>query len=182
MNLANNITLLRILLVPVFVACLIYYLPERETLRYAALGIFLFACVTDAVDGWLARRLGQKTVLGSYIDPIADKLLLLSGFFSLSYMVHLPQAMRIPAWLTIAVITRDAIILIGSVIIFITTGRLKAEPLFIGKVTTVFQMLTLLAALCLLPASAQLLFFAATFVLTVASGIVYLRTGGRMLP
>lgn len=180
-NLANNLTILRILLVPLFVGSLIYYAPERDYLSLTALWIAIVACATDAVDGWVARRLNQKTVVGSYIDPIADKLLLLSGFFSLSFMTHLPDTMRIPAWVAITVITRDVVILMGAIIIFITTGRLKAEPLFIGKSTTAIQMGTMLASLAQFPMPIQMCLFTLTVVLTVISGIRYFRMGSLLL-
>lgn len=181
MNLANNLSLLRILLVPGFITALLYYSPERSYLKYLALTVFLLACATDALDGWIARKLGEVTQLGSYIDPIADKLLLLSGFVSLTFMTNLPPAMGIPAWVTIPIITRDALILIGSTIIFITTGALKAEPLFIGKATTVLQMVTLFAALAEVDFRAQTALHAVTFFFTVLSGARYVRMGGRMV-
>jgi cardiolipin synthase len=181
MNLATQITVLRILLAPLFVSLLLYYGPGRERLLFLSQIVFITACVSDGVDGYLARKLDQKTVLGSYLDPIADKLLLLSGFLSLSFMAHLPQAVRIPAWVTIPVLTRDLIILIGSAMIFLTTGKLTAEPLFIGKVTTLCQMATLFVTLLAAPEAAKMALFGMTVLLTVASGIGYLRMGGRLL-
>lgn len=161
--------------------CLFYYTSGRTWLGPAGLGIFVFACFTDAADGFLARKLDQVTAFGTYIDPIADKLLLMTGFFSLSFMNHLPDSMRIPAWVTIPVATRELIILIGSSIIFVTTGRLRAEPLFIGKATTVFQMMAIFTSFVALPSIAEMPIFAATVALTLASGALYVRMGGRML-
>ena len=181
MNLANHFSVSRILLVPLFVISLMYYSPERHWLHDLSISVFILACVTDGVDGYLARTLKQKTVLGSYLDPVADKLLLLSGFLSLSLMGHLPVSMRIPAWVAIPVIARDVIILIGSIMVYLTTGKLKAEPLFIGKVTTVFQMLTLFIALLSSPEDIRLLFFIMTVALTILSGMGYVRMGGRLL-
>jgi len=181
MNLANQITVLRILLTPLFVSLLLYYSPGREQFHFFSIVVFIAACLSDAVDGYLARRLGQTTLLGSYLDPVADKLLLLSGFLSLSFMSHLPEAIRIPAWVTIPVLTREFIILIGSAMIFLTTGKLTAEPLFIGKVTTLCQMAALFIALLAAPETVRNVFFGATVGLTVASGIGYLRMGGRLL-
>ncbi len=180
MNIANHLSVLRILLVPVFISSLLYYSPDRAYFHQVSIFIFILACMTDGVDGYLARKLDLKTALGSYLDPIADKLLLLSGFLSLSFMSHLPAAMRIPAWVTIPVITRDAVILIGSFIIFLTTGNLKAEPLFIGKLTTVFQMICLFLALWPAPALLQLIFFIGVVMLTLISGIQYIKIGGRL--
>ena len=181
MNLANQITLVRIFLVPVFLGALIYYSPEKSYLLFVSISVFLLACMTDAVDGYLARRLHQKTTLGSYIDPMADKLLLVSGFLSLSFMNHLPASTRIPAWVTIPVITRDALILVGALMIFLTTGKLKAQPLPVGKATTVSQMVTLFLSLISAAPSIQLFFFVATVGLTILSGVFYLRLGGKIL-
>lgn len=181
MNLANRITILRILLAPLFLGALIYLSPERSYLQTLSILVFLLACTTDAMDGYLARRLDQKTVLGSYIDPLADKLLLLSGFLALSFMSHLPASMHIPAWTTIVVITRDVVILIGSIVIFLTTGRLKPQPLRIGKATTVSQMCTLLVSLLSAPVLIQRSFCVMTVVLTVASGLAYIKIGGRLM-
>ena len=180
MNLANRLTVLRILLVPVFIALLLYFSPERAFLHLWAVGVYLLACLTDAVDGYLARRLGQTTTLGSYIDPIADKLLLLSGYCSLSLMPNIPAAMHVPAWVTLAVISRDVVILVGAVTVFIATGSLKPQPLWVSKVTTVVQMTALLFSLLALPWSVRLSLYALTVCLTLVSGIAYIRLGARL--
>ncbi len=181
MNLANNLTVLRILFTPVFVTSLVYFSPERPYLHAVSLVVFGLACLTDALDGTLARKLNQVTAFGAYLDPIADKLLLLSGFLSLSFMSHLPDGMRIPAWVTISVVARDIVIILGATTIFITTGALKAKPLFIGKITTVFQMFTLFLALTMSPAPFLTVFFFATVFLNIASGIQYIRLGGKIV-
>lgn len=181
MNIANQLSVLRMILVPIFVGALLYYSPERSYCYPLILGAFLLACLTDGVDGYLARKLNEKTVLGSYIDPIADKLLLLSGFLSLSFMEHLPARMRIPAWLTIPIIARDVIILIGSTLVFLTTGKLTARPLFIGKLTTVLQMASLFVALTPFPHGFKILLFIVTLCFTLLSGLRYIRMGGRLI-
>ena len=181
MNLANNLTLLRILLVPVFVGSLFYYSPERQYLHLAVILIFATACLTDGLDGYVARRMAQKTEFGTFIDPIADKLLLLSGFCSLSFMPALPPPMRIPAWVTLIIISRDVIILVGALVIFIMTGHLKARPLLIGKTTTVVQMAAIFAALLPAPAAVRTVLADAAAALTGVSCISYIRFGGRML-
>ena len=181
MNLANRLTVTRILLVPFFTASLVYYSPERTLLYWAGIVVFVLACLTDALDGYWATQMNQRTVLGSYIDPIADKLLLLSGYLCLGFIRDLPEAMKVPAWLTIFVISRDILILLGSMMIYVTTGSLKAKPLFVGKLTTVFQMMTLLAALLMVQEIFRWVFFGATALLTLLSGLFYIRMGGRML-
>ena len=181
MNLANRITIARIVSVPLFVGALLYGPPEHPYLYWTATGIFLAACISDALDGWLARRRHEMTELGSYIDPIADKLLLLSGFLSLSLIPDLPAAMHMPAWVTIPVLSRDIVILIGAMILFFTTGQLKPKPIFIGKVTTVVQMITLAAALMMLPEPLRLLLNGATVLFTIWSGVLYVRMGSLIL-
>lgn len=180
MNLPNYLSALRIILVALFVCILLYYTPERAYLMDWGLGVLVVACLTDAADGYLARKLKQQTQLGSYIDPIADKLLLISGFLSLSFMPHLPPAVKIPAWVTIPVITRDIMILLGSLMIFLMTGRLKVQPLIIGKITTAFQMGTLVISLMNVPLRLKFIFACLTVVLTLISGVGYLRMGGRL--
>ena len=98
MNLANKITIFRILLIPLFIACILYYGPHREYLRFYAFGIFILATISDAVDGAIARFCNQVTELGRVLDPIADKLLIISAFISLAMIKVVPEDLRIPAW------------------------------------------------------------------------------------
>ncbi len=179
-NLANHITFARILIVPAFILSLLYYTPQNSRLRWIAAGLFLAACFSDALDGFVARKFNQKTVLGTYIDPIADKLLLLSGFISLSFMRNLPASMKIPGWLTTLVISRDVIILIGATLIFLSAGSLKVAPLFVGKITTVLQMASLGAVLLDFPHGFAPPLFLVTAVFTAFSGILYIRMGERI--
>lgn len=181
MNLANQITIFRIVLVPVFVVSLVYATSYQPWMRWVALGCFTLACATDALDGWVARRFSQITRLGSFIDPIADKLLLLSGYTILSFWTGTPETLQIPAWVAIAVIARDVIILIGAVLIFFLTNALKPQPIFIGKATTLLQMLTLLAVLAGAPQAILQILFVMTAALTIFSGFIYIRIGGRLL-
>lgn len=181
MNLANQLTILRILFVPVFVGALYYFSQDRPVFYWVSLVVFFLACLTDALDGYIARQFNQKNELGSYMDPIADKLLLVSGFLSLSFMTHLPESIRIPAWVTISVITRDVMIIIGAAIVFISTNQLKAEPLFVSKMTTVLQMLTLMAALIEFPDYLRFALYSLTVLFTVISGIHYVRMGTKLL-
>ena len=180
MNLANRLTILRILLVPAFIAALLYYTPENHFFYFVALGTFFVACVTDGLDGYVAKKLNQKTEFGSYMDPLADKFLLLSGFLSLSLMQNLPDGMRIPAWVTIPIISRDVVILAGSLMVFMATGKLKAKPLFVGKLTTVAQMATLSLSLLMAPFWLREVFYFLVLSFTVWSGALYIRLGGDL--
>lgn len=180
MSLANKVSLFRILLVPAFVICLLYYRPgELEGLRYAAAGLFLIGVLTDAVDGYLARAEQQASRLGAILDPAADKLFLVTAFLSLSLISTLPQEYRLPAWVPIVVISRDLVIVCGWLIIVLVTGDLRAQPSRLGKATTFFQMLTILSILLRWPFARAALWIAMAF--TVLSGIGYLRRGNRLL-
>ncbi len=181
MNIPNYLSLFRILLVAVFVSSLLYYTPAESYFHLLSIGIFLLACLTDALDGWVARRFNQKTVLGSYLDPIADKVLLMSGFLSLTFMHHLPPQTRLPVWVTVPVITRDLLIVMGAILVYVITGGLKSEPLVISKITTFCQMATLFLALVQVPHLIITLFCLATVALTILSGVGYFQMGNRML-
>ncbi len=179
MGLANKITIARILLVPFFLTTLFYYKAEYDFLRFIALGIFLACALTDAVDGYVARKFYQKTELGRILDPLADKLLILTAFLSLSMLRHIPDASGIPPWLTIIVISRDAIIIMGSLIIFIMLKHIDIKPLLISKATTFSQMATVIASL--LQFSYIKIFWWLTAALTISSCLGYIWRGSRIL-
>ncbi|HWW50666.1 MAG TPA: CDP-alcohol phosphatidyltransferase family protein [Verrucomicrobiae bacterium] len=131
----NQLTFLRLAFLPFFVIAIHY---ERYAL---ALGILLLAGVSDGLDGWLARGLNQKTPLGAYLDPIADKLLLSSSYFVLALNG------RIDWWLTILVLGRDVLILIACAAILLTVGYRPFPPSFWGKATTFVEILWIVAVL-----------------------------------
>ena len=135
MNIPNLLTLFRILLVPIFVILLIY----GQTF-YAFL-TFIVAGVTDALDGFIARVFNQKTVLGAYLDPIADKLLLVTSYIVLAIIDI------IPPWLAVLVISRDIFILIGVAVLFINHKSIEIRPTLLGKVSTFMQLTTVVIAL-----------------------------------
>jgi len=179
MNMANRISIVRILLIPFFIAAVIYYSPQHDYLRFLALGIFLIAVISDGLDGYIARAKNQKTILGSYIDPIADKLLLLTAFICLSIGNNFPSEYNLPAWVVLTVISRDVIIVLGSVVVYLVKGHLEIIPSKLGKVTTFFQML---AVICVL-LHFKYLFVAwdTAVAFTVLSGMGYLKRGSRLL-
>lgn len=179
MNLANKITIFRVLLIPFFIASILYYAPEREYLRLAALSIFLIAMLTDAIDGGIARKDKNITELGKIMDPIADKLLIISAFISLSAVKNIPNSIRIPAWIALAVISRDTIIVIGSLVIYLLKGKLNIRPSWLGKATTFFQMLAILVIL-MAPAYGAIALYPAV-IFTILSGMDYIWRGSRQL-
>lgn len=141
----NYLTLLRIALIPFFFTQLVSYQPGQEKRRAVALTILIIACLSDALDGFLARALNQKTELGCFLDPLADKLLVLSGFLGLLFVKTLPYTP--PLWITVTIVFRDLIIALGLVIMFLMNGKVEVRPNFLGKLTTASQMITLCSIL-----------------------------------
>lgn len=173
MNLANKITIIRILLVPFFIAFMLYSKPNL------ALGVFLLAVISDAVDGYIARAWKQKTKLGAMLDPIADKILIISAFISLIFVKDLPHRLKFPPYVPIIVISRDVIIFLGAVIIYMLKGDIEIRPVPTGKVTTFFQMLTIVFILMQLKFSNFVWNIAIAF--TLISGLQYILRGSRIL-
>jgi cardiolipin synthase len=175
MGLANWLTILRILLIPVYVTLLVYRRPGW------ALAVFCLASVTDLLDGWIARSRGSQTRLGAFLDPVADKLLLTSAY------VTLTDLKMIPFWLTAVVVSRDLIISAGVLVIHVAGGIVHPAPSWLGKASTALQMATVLVAMLvygvlgdrdsLVPRA----FFYVTALFTVASGLQYIAQGLRHL-
>ncbi len=171
MNIPNSLTILRILLIPVYIGFITY---GQFGLALASL---LAAGLTDAIDGPIARRLDQRTKLGTILDPLADKLLLTSGFISLS-ILHL-----VPVWLVILVVSRDIILLLGTAVAHLTNSPIDITPTFLGKGTTLLQLAYVLLVVLLtwqglgLSVLAPLLVVMVAF--TLLSGLHYLYRGYR---
>ncbi len=175
MNIPNFLSLLRIILVPVVVIFLIQGSYGKALFTFAVAGL------TDALDGALARLLSSQTVLGSYLDPIADKLLLTASFVTLSILGI------IPSWLTVIVISRDFIILLGIAILSMISVPYVINPAFVGKVTTVLQISTILLALSFQAFSNDVsydwirILCWLTGLFTVASGLTYITRGIKII-
>jgi len=172
LNVPNVLTLGRLVAIPVF---LILLVDGRSAL---ALAVFVGAGVTDALDGAIARLTNSKTKLGAVLDPAADKLLLLSSFIALSFMNQVPR------WLTVVVLSRDAIIVIGYFILFILTHRtIDIRPTALGKLGTFLQLLAVTLVLIGLarPGTIHPVFLTPVFLggalVTAAAGIQYMVRG-----
>jgi len=179
-NWPNALTVIRILLIPLFV----YEVLEGH--YTSGLVVFFIAAVTDALDGFLARVFRLKTRLGTFLDPMADKLLVTAAY------VILGIKGMIPLWLVVAVISRDTIIVLGAMVVHVVAGELDIRPHPVSKVNTFFQLLTVILALfrgmtlgagplhdwvvASLEPSIVL-----TAALTIVSGIIYILTGLRAL-
>jgi CDP-diacylglycerol--glycerol-3-phosphate 3-phosphatidyltransferase len=190
MTTANKITIVRIAMIPAFVLMAIYYgqsiqrgAPE-EWQRLAAILIFLVAAASDGLDGYVARRYNQRSALGVILDPIADKGLLLSGIITLSisnWSESDPEYGRFPLWFPVLVITRDVVILVGSVVLHVLNGKVEVRPSWTGKTATVLQMAAIAWVML------QLKFIPLTYVVILAgiftgiSGVVYVADGVRQL-
>lgn len=175
---ANQLTILRMVFVPIFV-----YLVLEGHLQ-GALAVFLLAGVTDLLDGLIARKFGQKTPIGTFLDPAADKLLLTASFILFSQNA-VGLTTTIPLWLTITVIGRDVLLVISIVIINLTMGRHLFPPSIYGKATTTVQLLTVLMVLVVnyleIAVPWIIYVFYLAFALTVISGMHYLVRGMKLV-
>lgn len=167
-NIPNTLTLLRILLTPLFAIFLI-----KQFLSLALL-VFAVATVSDGIDGLVARLFHQKTTLGAYLDPAADKLLLATAFVTLAIQE------LIPSWLTIIVITRDILILFGLALFIITGHEFQPRPSILSKVTTVAQLSCILSVLARMDQVKGPLFWAVAG-MTMVSGFQYIYRGLNIL-
>jgi cardiolipin synthase (CMP-forming) len=170
--LPNALSLLRIVLVG---PCVLALLAGRYDLTLAGFGV---AAVSDGLDGWLAKRFGWTSRLGKILDPIADKLLLVSLYLTLTALG------RVPLWLTAAVVLRDVVIVLGAAAYRYWIGYLEGHPTVVSKLNTLLQLIFVLLVIARaqwpdLPAAATLWLGAAVFVTTVVSGLDYVMTYAR---
>jgi len=172
-NIPNFLSILRILSIPLLVILLSY--DENA----GALAVFIGAAISDALDGFIARRFKQNTQVGAYLDPIADKLLLTSSFIVFAIM-HL-----IPKWLTILVVSRDIIIAMGILTLQLVSVKVEIKPSLLSKCTTVFQLTSIGVRLLLEVLGSGTAYMSylywATGLLTVASGMQYVVRGLRII-
>ncbi|MBA2340894.1 MAG: CDP-alcohol phosphatidyltransferase family protein [Pyrinomonadaceae bacterium] len=179
----NLLTVIRMVMIPVFVSLLFY-----QKFGYA-LAIFVIAGVTDGLDGLLARRFNQKSEFGRILDPIADKLLLVTSFIVLSLPSIVPQPtprhLPVPFWVTASVISRDIFIVVGAAAINIVTGFRGFRPSWLGKVNTVVQIFALVYILTalLMPTISGYLptIYTTVFALALLSGAHYVYFSSRLL-
>jgi len=175
MNLPNAITIIRILLIPLF----LYKVLQGEMV-FATM-VYLTAAISDALDGFIARVWNLQTKLGTFLDPMADKLLITASFLVLSVLKI------IPLWLALAVISRDIIIVGGSLLVYLMKEELTISPQPIGKVTTFFQFSYILLVLIQssfdtsFPTNLHGPMILITGVLTIISGVVYILDGLKAL-
>jgi cardiolipin synthase len=173
LTLANRLTILRILMTPAIIILLLYKYMA------AATAVFVLAGITDGLDGFVARRQSQRTALGMVLDPLADKLLLMSAVVTLTILRELPR------WFTIIIVSRDLMLIGGSLILYMFLGKVAMPPSWLGKCTTVLQIATVLLAMLdhfapLLSSAVMPVAFLTT-AFTIGSGLDYLFRGTRLL-
>ena len=184
MTTANKITIVRILLIPVFVMLAVYYgesvhQGERnESLRLAAILVFLTAAVSDGLDGYVARRYNQRSKLGTILDPIADKGLLLAGLLTLTFS---DWGYHFPLWFPVLVITRDVVIVAGSFGLHYLNGDVHVRPRWTGEIATVLQMIALGWVMLQLRMVNPTIPVALAGIFTFISGVGYVIDGIRQL-
>jgi cardiolipin synthase (CMP-forming) len=169
MTLANKITVTRIIAIPFFLIALL-----EQSMLWARV-IFILSVLSDALDGGLARIRGERTALGSFLDPLADKLLLVGTFVAYTYLGW------IPVWVFITILSRDLLILMGWSLVYILTGNSKIEPRPLGKVTTALQMLLALGKLMNLPDPAYHVLLYTMIASTILSALDYVWIGNKRL-
>jgi len=183
-TLPNLLTIFRMALTPVFVSLLFYQ-------KFVwALAAFVVAGITDGLDGLLARRFQQQSELGRILDPIADKMMLVTSFVVLSmrgvFPTPMPKHLPVPFWVTITVISRDIFILVGAAAINMVSGFRAFRPSFLGKVSTVVQIVAVAAVI--LAAQTRMgtgyylpTIYTSVFTLALLSGIHYIFFVSRLL-
>ena len=173
MTIPNLITAFRIILAPVFV---IYLINDRLN---SALVVFLICMISDGIDGMVARLFNQKSRLGAYLDPLADKTLLVTAFVLLAVRGYLPS------WLTVTAIARDVMILLGVLVLHLNRLEIKIRPSAVSKINTCLQFITLFMVLLkgyiLLPSVVYDALYYITAAFTIISGLHYMQFGLRIM-
>ena len=164
-------------MVPVFAGLVISYTREHQWIRYAALGVYVAAGISDALDGFVARAYNQKTKLGALLDPLADKLIVNIGFVFLA--ANDQFACRVPYWFPVVILARDIMVVMGAYLINEFYGPVRIRPRVLGKLTTAFQMSLIVVVLLEMRFASKMLI--ATLVVSALSYVDYMYTGVRQI-
>lgn len=146
---ANQVTILRILMIAPFVICMLNSNTDSTgwVMRYSALGVFIFMCLSDILDGYLARVKKQVTRLGSFLDPMADKLLMTCACILLASQKTAVVGFRMPSAIVVLIIGKDLLLLLGFLVVYFVTSEVHIKPIFIGKFTSFLQSTMVVATL-----------------------------------
>lgn len=171
MNVANFLSWLRLFLLPFFLIPLLCYSFGKEYLRYFALFVAVVSFLSDALDGYLARRKGLKTNIGAFLDPLSDKIFINLGFIVLILKPEFKEKLYLPIWVVCAVVMRDTFLALGSFILHLKKD-LSIRPSYLGKFAIILQMLSILSGLLYLKYTSYIWSF--TGIITILAGIGYL--------
>ena len=191
----TRITLVRILLILPFVDCMLSMhdpqldQSQQDLVRYAAVGLFFLMAISDAVDGYLARRRKQITKLGAFLDPLADKLLITSASLLLVSQRGHVTGFLLPITVVVLIIGKDVLITLGFIIVYLITSQTHVVPVFAGKLATALQLSMVIAVLIAPELAAvipgyrwfvQVLWWSAAAA-AVFAALVYIRNGSRYI-
>lgn len=184
---ANKITFIRIFNVPVFILLLLYYKNSvmienpNEIFRYLAIFVFLVTISLDALDGYIARIRKEITKLGSILDPIADKSLLVSAFILLSGNSIGTTHPHLPVWFVLLVISRDIVLIAGALIIKLFAGSIQVQARILGKAATFFQTAVIIIVLFKADGRVLTVTVIAAALFTLTSAVQYIIEGYQQL-
>jgi CDP-diacylglycerol--glycerol-3-phosphate 3-phosphatidyltransferase len=185
MTLATRITLLRFISIPAFLMLAVAHQrvldngrPDTaETLRLWMLAVFTLACITDGIDGYVARAFNQRTKIGAMLDALADKTLMLTAIVTLSLLTN---PVNVPVWFACLIIGRDFLLVIGALYLHFTGRKLEINPHWTGKVSTVLQMMVIGWVFLQIDAISILYPSILAAIFTVAAGLLYLKDGRQL--
>ena len=195
LNWASRITILRILLIVPFVSCMLqindteHSAMMRNLMRYISIFIFFIMATSDVIDGYLARRNGQITRLGSFLDPLADKLLMTCACLLLASRQGGVDGFLLPPTVVVLIIGKDLFLLIGFVIVYFITFQVRIVPAFVGKVATTLQ-LSMVAAILIAPEVSRIIpgwiwflrfLWWSAAATAIAETLIYIRNGSRYI-
>jgi CDP-diacylglycerol--glycerol-3-phosphate 3-phosphatidyltransferase len=170
MNIANCISISRLLILPFFIIAGVLYSEGNELLRYMILGLLTLSFITDALDGFVARAKGITTKMGAFLDPLGDKLLINASFLLLIFKPEFRETLNLPVWVVVMVFSRDFFIALGSFILHIE-GRLRIVPSYLGKSAVLLQMVSIISGFLLFKYTPYI--WHLTGIITALAGIGY---------
>ena len=181
LNLSNKISLSRIFFIPPLVLC-ITQVQHNNHYRYVSLFIMMMIGLSDMLDGYFARKRNEITNLGRYLDPVADKLVLVVSCIILS-SDHLWPEPRFPNWITAVIVCKDLLLMIGTIVLLIITGRTDWQPTMLGKATTGLQIIAIISVIMgnHIPLMVLIAIWWLVVILTFASGLLYMYMGVKQL-
>ncbi|MDO8141945.1 MAG: CDP-alcohol phosphatidyltransferase family protein [Candidatus Brocadiales bacterium] len=181
LTLSNKISLSRIFCIPPLVFC-IKQVQHNDSYRYACLFIMFIIGLSDMLDGYVARKRNEMTDLGRYLDPSADKLVLVISCIILSSDRIWPEP-RFPNWIPTVIVCRDLLLIFGTVALLLITGRVNCRPTMLGKASTFLQIIAVISVIVgnHVPIPALTVIWWMTVAFTFASGLFYMYRGVKQL-